>query len=73
MGLFGKSEPETVMLGDLKLHCEICKGDRFWQREGQLNTSVASFFDLDWLNSSAVCFVCEGCGYIHWFLPKSKW
>ena len=69
MGLFGKSEPEEVqVLGD-SLHCEICKNNTFWQRQAQLNTSVATFFGFDWADTSAACFVCSRCGYIHWFLP----
>ncbi len=70
MGLFGNKEPETVQVAGLHLHCEICKHDRFWKREAQLNTSVATFFNFDWVNPSAACYVCDGCGYIHWFLPK---
>jgi len=70
MGLFGKKEPESVEIEGRPLHCEIRGHDLFWRRKAQLNTSVATFFDLDWANSSAVCFVCNGCGYIHWFLPK---
>ncbi len=72
MGLFDSKEPEEVFIfpGDISLHCEICKRDRFWKREGQLNTAVASFFSLDWANATATCYVCEYCGYVHWFLPK---
>ncbi len=36
----------------------------------QLNTSTATFFKLDWLNASGICYVCDQCGFIHWFLPK---
>ncbi len=39
MALFGNKEPEPVQIGALELHCEICKHDRFWKREAQLNTS----------------------------------
>ena len=38
--------------------------------EAQLNTAVATFFNFDWANKTAQCYVCDGCGYIHWFLPK---
>lgn len=69
MGLFGKKTAEPVTLGHTPLHCEICKKDRFYQREAQLNTAVASFFNVDWANSTATCYVCAGCGYVHWFLP----
>ena len=70
MGLFGKKEAERVRIGEIDLKCEICKQDRFWRREAQLNTSVATFFSLDWANASADCYVCDSCGYIHWFLPR---
>ena len=70
MGLFGNKEPEKVAIGGLRLHCEICKKDRFWKRDAQLNTAVATFFNFDWANPTATCYVCDGCGYIHWFLHK---
>ena len=35
---------------------------------GQLNTSMMTFFGLDWLNREATCLVCGSCGYVHWFL-----
>ncbi len=70
MGLFGNASPDCIMIGDKQLHCEICGHDEFWQRKAQLNTSVATFFSLDWANPTANCYVCDGCGYIHWFLTK---
>ena len=70
MALFGKKESEQVQIAGLSLHCEICKNDRFWTREAQLNTAVATFFNFDWANPTAVCYVCDRCGYIHWFLSK---
>lgn len=72
MGWFGKRQPEGVVLRNgVQLRCEVCKHDLFWQREAQLNTSVATFFNFDWANATATCYVCDGCGYVHWFLPKS--
>ena len=70
MGLFGKKESERVQVAGLTLRCEICKNDRFWAREAQLNTAVATFFNFDWANPTADCYVCDRCGYIHWFLPS---
>ena len=52
------------------LKCLVCGHDEFSKREAQLNTAIASFFNLDWANRSALCCVCERCGYIHWFLPR---
>jgi hypothetical protein len=69
MGLFGENTPEEVEVAGQKLQCEVCKNGQFWYRKAQLNTSVASFFGLDWANPSAECYICSRCGYIHWFLP----
>jgi len=68
MGLFGNQQPAPVKLGLHDLRCEICKNNLFWYREAQLNTAVATFFNFDWANPSAQCYVCSQCGYIHWFL-----
>ena len=40
------------------------------RRKAPLNTSAMTFFNLDWANASAQCFVCDKCGRIEWFLPK---
>ena len=70
MGLFGEKKPMQVEIQGKPLRCEICGHDSFWHREAQLNTAVATFFNFDWANASAICYVCDGCGYIHWFLPQ---
>ena len=69
MGLFGQSEPERATVKEHQLRCEICRHDLFWHRHAQLHTAVASFFNLEWAQPSADCYVCAECGYIHWFLP----
>jgi len=69
MGLFGKPEAEEVQILGNPMSCEICHHNRFYQREGKIQTTGLTFFDLDWLNASATCVVCEKCGYVHWFLP----
>jgi hypothetical protein len=68
MGLF-RQEAETIEILGNTLHCEICKHDRFYSREGKIQTTAMTFFDLDWANASATCLVCEQCGYVQWFLP----
>ncbi len=67
MSLFSKPEPETIEIGDRPLTCLVCGFDRFDKREGQLNTAGLSFLGLDWANESAVCVICQNCGFIHWF------
>ncbi|MES1022890.1 hypothetical protein ABN584_08320 [Gloeocapsa sp. BRSZ] len=53
-----------------RLQCVVCEHDLFWRREAQLNTAIATLFNMDWANKSAICLVCDYCGYIHWFLPS---
>lgn len=69
MSLFGKQEPETIIVRGQPLECHVCRHEHFWTREAQLNTAAATFFNMDWANESAVCIVCDNCGYIHWFMP----
>jgi len=70
MSLFKKQEPEEVFISDKRLSCQVCSNALFWRREGQLNTSIASFLGFDWANPSAICIICSECGYIHWFMPS---
>ena len=70
MGLFGNKEPETVDVCGQSFRCTVCGNETFWRRHAQLNTALATFFELDWVNRSAVCAVCSRCRYIHWFLPE---
>ncbi len=53
---------------DRSLTCRVCDHNRFRERNAQLNTALASFFGVEWMNRSARCFVCARCGYIHWFM-----
>jgi hypothetical protein len=69
MGLFQQAEPQQVQILGSPMRCEICHHDLFYQREGKIQTTAMTFFDLDWLNASANCVVCAQCGYVHWFLP----
>ena len=68
MNLFKKNESKLVEVKGNQLSCPICSNKYFWSRKAQLNTSVASFFGIDWANRSATCFVCSDCTYIFWFL-----
>jgi hypothetical protein len=68
MGLFKKAEPKMMEVNGYQIKCVVCANEYFHAREGQLNTSAASFFNLDWANKSATCLVCSECTHIMWFL-----
>lgn len=53
-----------------KLHCQICGHDGFARRRALLSTSIFAFFGFDWFKRTAVCYVCDNCGHMEWFLPK---
>ncbi len=59
-------EAREITIHGRHLRCQVCEYTRFYTRESQL-TSGASF-GQDWANSKAECFVCEQCGYVHWFV-----
>ena len=53
MGLFTKSDPETVEVLGKPLRCQVCSNTIFWRRRAQLHASVATFFNLDWARPRA--------------------
>lgn len=57
-------------VNDKVLKCLVCGSENFSHRKVQLNTSLLTFMNLDWLNKRANCFTCDDCGFIHWFAPK---
>ena len=70
MGLFDAAKPVGVEIKGTILHCVICRHNRFWRRDAQLHTGTSTFLQLEWLDATAVCYECDNCGYIHWFMPK---
>ncbi len=74
MSLFEKKEkePEPAYIMGKPLKCTFCGYERFWQRKAQLHTELLTFFNLEWTNKSAICFVCDHCGLIQWFLPRNE-
>jgi hypothetical protein len=70
MSLFQEEEPQPVEVLENELKCPICDNQLFWTRQAQLNTAIATFFNLDWTNRSATCFVCSKCTHISWFLGE---
>ncbi len=63
--------PERRSVNGNPLACLVCGHDMFTERPAQLNTRGLTFLNLDWANKSARCLVCDACGYIHWFLPRT--
>ncbi len=71
MGLFSEDKgPGQVIIKNVKLECTVCSHDEFKSRKAQLNTKVASFLKLDWVNKSAHCHICTNCGHIEWFMGQ---
>jgi len=71
MSLFENEESsETINVAGRPLTCPVCSGQQFWKKQAQLNTAVASFFNLDWANHSATCMVCDNCSHILWFYEE---
>ncbi len=65
-----KKIPETATVNGKPFICPVCGNNMFTSRRAQLNTAVASFFDVDWANKSATCFICTECTHISWFLGQ---
>ena len=66
------TELETINILGKQLKCHVCDNDQFFRREAQLNTKMASIFNVEWINPSGICAICSRCGYIHWFWPKDQ-
>ncbi|RPI42466.1 MAG: hypothetical protein EHM46_05165 [Bacteroidetes bacterium] len=67
MAKFFKQEPQPVMVLNRQLVCPVCGNKLFTETRAQMNTALASFFNLDWANRTARCYVCSGCTYVFWF------
>lgn len=65
-------KPRVIKVHGIDLKCRHCGHGRFIQRSAHLNTPLMTFFDLDFLNRTADIFICEECGFLHWFLNPSK-
>ena len=58
---------EVVIKGN-KLKCCVCQSDQFTFRETLMNTPAMTFFKLDWANKKAQNYICNHCGFVHWFM-----
>ena|SRR5687768_1423387 len=61
-------EAREVRVAGHQLRCQVCDYTRFYRRETGFSTGASSFFGQDWANSKATTFICEQCGYVHWFM-----
>jgi hypothetical protein len=61
------AQPQVYVVRGRKVVCPHCGGDRFSRREAMLNTRIATFFELDWVNRSGIALVCANCSMIQWF------
>jgi predicted nucleic-acid-binding Zn-ribbon protein len=59
--------PQPYAAGGRKITCPHCSNDRFTRRKAMLNTRLATFFELDWVNRSSIALVCSNCSMIQWF------
>lgn len=66
----GDQESKQIVIKGNKLECYVCKHDKFSFRETLMNTPAMTFFKLDWANKRAENYICDNCGYVHWFLNK---
>jgi len=66
-----KKEIRQRQVKGKKLVCPVCGHDHFWTRRTLMNTPGLTFFGLDWANRTSENYVCDSCGHVLWFLPKS--
>ncbi|MCZ4410464.1 hypothetical protein O3Q51_16730 [Cryomorphaceae bacterium 1068] len=65
-----KEESKERLIKGNKLQCTVCENDKFWFRETLMNTPGMTFFGLEWANKRAQNYICDNCGFVHWFLER---
>ncbi len=53
---------------ETELRCQVCQHEDFDERKAQMKTAGMSLWGVDRFNKPARCFVCNRCGYVHWFI-----
>ena len=61
------SDFKSYVVCEKKLTCSHCGNDKFSTTKRQLNTEMMTALKLDFLNHSAMCYVCSECSKIEWF------
>jgi RNase P subunit RPR2 len=67
-----KKQPRSLEWKGKTVTCGHCAHELFHYRRAQLNTKLASLFNVDWANKNAHCYICANCGHIEWFLPPKE-
>ncbi|CEH32509.1 hypothetical protein TS65_20400 [Aneurinibacillus migulanus] len=75
--LFVKNLKKAMGPGQYEAHgirviCPHCNHNQFDHGYAQLNTSLMTFFNLDFANRSAEILTCDRCGHIQWFNKTVK-
>lgn len=63
-------EPQEVKIKGNTLICPVCGGTHYRTRRTLLNTPGVSFLGFDWLNKTAINYICDECDYILWFYDE---
>ncbi|WHY86769.1 zinc ribbon domain-containing protein [Neobacillus novalis] len=62
--------PGQYQANGIEVTCVHCQHNQFEHGYAQLNTALATLFNLDFANRSATILTCHRCGYVHWFNKK---
>lgn len=57
----------TVGANRAPLHCLVCRGQLFTDREVMLNTSGMELLGIEWANRSGTALICDNCSFVHTF------
>jgi len=70
MNVHKETEANIIAVNGHQLKCPVCGNAFFRSKRVLLNTRLATFFDLDWINRGATCYICSECTHISWFFGK---
>jgi len=63
-------EVRTFTVKGNPLKCLVCGHDHFWTRKTLMNTKGVSGIGFAWANKTAENYICDSCGYVHWFFQR---
>jgi hypothetical protein len=65
------AKPVHAAIGEMKIRCAICEGDRFREREVKLNSFGLQVLKMGWADESGTALICWRCGYVHTFVNRN--